>query len=331
MDKYEFDEKYAGLEADYFPEERRQRRKGKKRSRQEVIEEIRPDGEDVRYEVDIDETTFDPSYMRDKKEDYQERLWLIENLQEFYDEEYIIDVTHHVKGGKEASVFCCVAHPTLETPYVAAKLYRPAIFRSLKNDAQYRAGRFAGRDEGVSAEMLLDARTSKAMRGRTKFGRELLIGTWIGHEYEMLQKLYDAGVNLPEPIGFKNHAILMEYMGEGHIAAPPLHYIRLEKEEAQPFFNQIMNDVVTMLAHDCIHGDLSAYNILYWEGEVKIIDFPQAVNPWYNPDALTILQRDITRVCQYFARYKVVDATGNRPDPVAITMDLWERYMANEL
>jgi RIO kinase 1 len=76
-----------------------------------------------------------------------------------------------------------------------------------------------------------------------------------------------------------------------------------------------------MLQHDLIHGDLSAYNILYWAGEITIIDFPQATNSLTNHNAYTILERDIARVCEYFAQQ------GVQSEPGAITDDLWHRYV----
>ena len=75
-----------------------------------------------------------------------------------------------------------------------------------------------------------------------------------------------------------------------------------------------------MLQHGLIHGDLSAYNILYWEGEVTLIDFPQVTEVHSNRNARFILERDVKRVCQYFARQ------GVSHDAAAIADDLWERY-----
>jgi RIO kinase 1 len=56
---------------------------------------------------------------------------------------------------------------------------------------------------------------------------------------------------------------------------------------------------------DLIHGDLSAYNILYWDGRITLIDFPQVTSRESNRSAEFILRRDITRVCDYFAGYGV--------------------------
>jgi RIO kinase 1 len=77
-----------------------------------------------------------------------------------------------------------------------------------------------------------------------------------------------------------------------------------------------------MLRHGLIHGDLSAYNILYWEGEIVLIDFPQVTDSARNGNAQFILQRDIERVCEYFEQY------GVRTHPRGIFRQLWQTYAA---
>ena len=61
------------------------------------------------------------------------------------------------------------------------------------------------------------------------------------------------------------------------------------ESKAKFLFDRMIHNVDLMLANKCIHGDLSAYNILYWEGEVLIIDFPQAVNPKNNRSSFEYL------------------------------------------
>jgi len=74
------------------------------------------------------------------------------------------------------------------------------------------------------------------------------------------------------------------------------------------------------LAHDRIHGDLSLFNVLYWDGKAIVIDFPQAVNPWDNPDSFFLLERDIRNLVTWFEDYGVA------ADPVRIAQDLWFRF-----
>jgi len=114
----------------------------------------------------------------------------------------------------------------------------------------------------------------------------------------------------------------MSYIGDGQQAAAALNEIDLTSDEAASLFAEVLRNIELMLQNNLIHGDLSAYNILYQSGEITLIDFPQVVNGDTNPRARFILQRDIQRVCEYFARQ------GVRNNPAAIFNDLWARYLA---
>ncbi|HLT85764.1 MAG TPA: hypothetical protein VKZ83_16135 [Phototrophicaceae bacterium] len=48
--------------------------------------------------------------------------WLLESLRSFYEQHLITDVLANVKGGKEASVYCCAAAPTTGAAYATAAL-----------------------------------------------------------------------------------------------------------------------------------------------------------------------------------------------------------------
>jgi RIO kinase 1 len=116
----------------------------------------------------------------------------------------------------------------------------------------------------------------------------------------------------------------MAYIGDEQMAAPPLSQIALERDEAILAFREVMRNVELLLANGRIHGDLSAYNILYWDEQPILIDFPQVVDSEANPDAFTIFERDIRRVCDYFARQ------GVPCDAAFITNDLWEHYVLDD-
>jgi RIO kinase 1 len=248
---------------------------------------------------------------------FHERDWILNYLGPFYHNHQITDVLRRVQGGKEANVYCCAAHPSTGLELVAAKVYRPRMFRNLRNDARYRAGRAVLDGDGI---VVHDDRLLRAVRKKTAFGRELAHTSWLAHEFQTLQLLYEAGAAVPRPLEQSENTILMAYLGEELTPAPTLHQVRLAPDQVWPLFQRLMENVELMMAHNRVHGDLSAFNVLYWEGEFWIIDFPQAIDPWVNPDAAQILQRDITRLCDYFARY------GIRSDPLALADDLWERY-----
>jgi RIO kinase 1 len=68
---------------------------------------------------------------------------------------------------------------------------------------------------------------------------------------------------VPRPLAQVGNAVLMEYVGDAHAPAPRLSELALAPGEAQPRFECLMHNVELFLACDRIHGDLSAYNILY--------------------------------------------------------------------
>jgi len=262
---------------------------------------------------------FHPSY-KASHHDHGEMQWIIGALSGFYDDRLINDVLRAVKGGKEASVYCCAAHPATGVELIAGKIYRPRMFRSLKNDALYRENREIVGREGKTITAR-DHRARRAIAQMTRFGASLRIGSWIASEYETLTMLHSAGCDIPRPFALGENAILMEYLGDEDAPAPTLNDVALDRSEAQPLFDRVMRNVELMLFNHRVHADLSAYNILYWDGAISLIDFPQAVDPRLNRHAETLLARDVKRVCQYFNRY------GVRADPFALTRDLWSRYM----
>ncbi len=249
----------------------------------------------------------------------EERAYIEDNLRPFFDAKVIVDVTRRVKGGKEANVYCCAAHPATGLDLVAAKLYRPRQFRSLKNDSQYRQGR-ALLDAHGNAIDPRDWRLMKAVAGKSRKGLQTQQTSWLEYEYQMLQRLHAAGADVPRPVRHGGHTLLMEYIGDESMPAPTLIDVALGQAEAARLFERLIHNIGLLLAAGWVHGDLSAYNVLYWDGEITLIDFPQVVDVQANPDARAIFGRDVERVCGYFARY------GVRGDARALARDLWRRH-----
>lgn len=259
------------------------------------------------------ETTYQPSK--------HEAQWLLQSLQPFYYQDLITDVEAVVKGGKEASVYRCTAHETLNDRWVAAKVYRPRIFRQLRNDKIYREGRTALSMDGKEINAK-DWRTLKAMNKGSGYGQVMSHTSWLMYEHKTLHTLHEAGAAVPKPVAVAENALLMSYLGSETLPAPTLSEVRLAQDEVEPILIEVMRNIDLMLQHGFVHGDLSAYNILYWEGEITLIDFPQIVDIQSNPHAQKILKRDIQRVCDYFQGY------GMHLDSVAIAEKLWHAYGA---
>jgi RIO kinase 1 len=259
-----------------------------------------------------------------------ERQWIMDSLGGFYEDRWIDDVLQLVKGGKEATVYQCAAHPSASLggpagrrggaeaeEFIAAKVYRPRMFRNLKKDFIYREGRANLDSDG---NVIKNHGMQNAMRKRSDYGLELLHTSWIEHEYATLRRLHQAGADVPTPYASANNAILMGFVGSEEMAAPTLNSIRLGRDEARQLFQRVLRNIEIMLANERVHADLSAYNILYWQGQITLIDFPQAISPHQNPDAYAIFTRDVQRICEYFA------LQGVRSQPRRLAAELWSSY-----
>jgi RIO kinase 1 len=246
-----------------------------------------------------------------------EEVWLLSSLEPLFHHRWFDDVLRMIKGGKEASVYLCAGNQTTGEDFVAAKVYRPRRFRNLRNDWLYREGR-ADLDE--TGHSIQDDGMLHAIRKRTRLGRELLHTSWLEYEFQTLRKLHEAGADVPKPFVSDSNTILMSYYGDDVMGAPTLNEVNLPAAEARGLFDRVVHNIDRMLSLGCIHGDLSAYNILYWEGEIAIIDFPQVISPDQNRSAFPIFERDVARICEYFQRQ------GVRNNPRKLAADLWASH-----
>ncbi len=252
-----------------------------------------------------------------------ERNWIRTHLAPFYVKELIVDVVQRVKAGKEATVYICTGHPSSERPVVAAKLYRESSLRGAKNTAEYEEGRAALAEDGGERDFKTrrGSRHSGEAGGRKPArGVAATQSSWLMHEFRLLQQLHAAGGDVPEPIEHAEQALLMEFIGDGMQAAPTLSDITLLAGEAKPLFERVVFNIELLLGMGWVHGDLSAYNILYHQGRVVLIDFPQVVNCKTNPKARAIFERDVERVAQCFS----ID---ERIDHARLARQLWEKYV----
>jgi RIO kinase 1 len=241
-------------------------------------------------------------------------MFATSELDTLFGDGWITEVLHQVKSGKEATVYCCRAHQRTGRELLAAKIYRERRHRDFANDAIYQEGRVIG-----------NKRDRRAVRKKTSYGHEVQAAMWTGHEFQTLQVLHAAGAAVPRPYAMLESAILMDYVGDVDDPAPHLQRVDLEADEARRLFSQVLRNIELWLSCGYVHGDLSAFNILYWEGEITVIDFPQAVDPRANRNAEALLRRDVENVCRYFSRY------GLRVDPDRFSAQLWRRYLNGEL
>lgn len=222
---------------------------------------------------------------------------------------YVTSVEGRVNDGKEATVYLCRGRPdVVEAEYLAAKIYRARKFRAFATESRYR-----------NPDKMRDRRLAKAIKGRSRVGLQASRHLWIDREWQALNALFDAGASVPKPYARCEDGVLMEFIGRDGVRAPALAELRLPRETAQTAFERLLVDVQILLDCGLVHGDLSAFNVLYENDTPRLIDLPQAVEIDETPDAWTLFHRDIENLCRYAAK------CGVEVDALDVALRLWSR------
>jgi RIO kinase 1 len=199
-----------------------------------------------------------------------------------------------LKSGKEADVHVIERRHGGALNVLAAKRYRKFEERLFRNDARYRAARRTG-----------ESRLDKAIAKGNKAGMAFRARLWVAAEFDALCRLWSAGVAVPYPVQKLGNELVVEFIGVPERAAPQLVHAGLDSTALRDAWPQLVGAMHAMVRCGVVHGDLSPYNILWDEGRLMIIDFPQAVDPVAHPEGLCLLERDVTNVTDWFGRHGV--------------------------
>ncbi len=235
-----------------------------------------------------------------------------EVLASFGGQGLITEVLGIIGDGKEATVYCCAAHPKTGVELLAAKVYRAQKFRAFSGVSRYARERTP-----------LGTRGRRAVRNRTRTGRRIAHGEWVHWEWETLEELCDAGASVPEPLAVSEDAILMEYLGDRDGPAPKLCHTRLGPEQMRGVGETLARDIEILLDCNRVHADLSAYNVLWWDDRAWMIDVPQSIDARTHPEAFALLCRDLENVADYLRAADI--------EPARLGRELWSRFVRHEL
>ena len=232
-------------------------------------------------------------------------------LQPLIDDGVIDEVVRSLKSGKEATVYMVRSGSQLR----CAKIYRDMAQRSFQRRAQYQEGR-----------KVRGSREGRAMSRNTRFGRREREHEWKNTEVDALYRLDAAGVRVPRPFGYFNDVLIMELITDplGN-PAPRLSEVELTPGVALDHHEFLMRQIVRMLAHGLIHGDLSEFNVLLAPQGPVIIDFPQVVNAASNNDAFAMLERDVNNIRSTLGRF------APQLLQTEFALEMWSLYEQGEL
>lgn len=203
-----------------------------------------------------------------------------------------------VKSGKEADLHLIEravpgAPPGTagQSVLLAAKRYRGVEHSDFHRSEVYTEGRGTRRSRDVRA----------IAKGST-FGRAIARVQWANTEFEALSRLWRLGASVPYPVQVHETEVLMEFIGDGQVAAPRLAQVRATPDELRDLFQQVVTFMRTLARDGLTHGDLSPYNLLVHHGRVVAIDLPQVVDVIANPSGFDLLHRDCVNLCTWFTR-----------------------------
>ncbi|PNH03150.1 Serine/threonine-protein kinase RIO1 [Tetrabaena socialis] len=185
-----------------------------------------------------------------------------------------------ISTGKEANVYHASSPDGKD---LAIKIYKTSILV------------FKDRDRYVSGDF-------RFRNGYCRSNPRKMVKMWAEKEMRNLMRLHTAGINSPLPVQLRMHVLVMEFIGEGGVAAPRLRDAGLPPPRLRTAYRELLL-VMRQLYQKCrlVHADLSEYNILYHKGELYIIDVSQSVD-LDHPKALDFLREDCKHVNDYFRR-----------------------------
>jgi RIO kinase 2 len=124
-------------------------------------------------------------------------------------------------------------------------------------------------------------------------------------EYDILTHLKDSSNSFPNPLYRSFHCIVMDA-----IYGNRLSDIENLNDPAL-VLEKIIDSITIAYRNGYINGDLNEYNILIEDGNVFILDWPQAVKvDAINAD--TVLTRDVKNILKYFSKKFNVEKNPNK-------------------
>lgn len=186
-----------------------------------------------------------------------------------------------ISTGKEANVYH--ANAASDDMECAVKVFKTAILV------------FKDRDRYVSGEF-------RFRHGYCKSNPRKMVKLWAEKEMRNLKRLHSKGIRCPLPLMLKSHILIMQFIGTNGWPAPRLKDAVLSRKKCRETYLDCIKMMRRMyqLCH-LVHGDLSEYNILYYNGEIYFIDVSQSVE-FEHPCASEFLRKDCRNITEFYRK-----------------------------
>lgn len=234
-----------------------------------------------------------------------------------------------LKTGKEADAFLVeralpeehLTGAPGEAVLMVAKRYRSPEHSTFHRSNAYTEGR-----------RTKDSREGRAIAKGSAFGKQVAASQWARTEFDVLGRLWSAGLPVPYPVQIMGTELLMEFIGtddeRGAIAAPRLQETSPDAATITRWAELLRGAVIDLAQLGLVHGDLSPYNILadsrMAEPDPVIIDVPQVLDLIANPNGSDFLRRDCTNVCTWLRAHGAPDALTDSEEWFAAAWRGWE-------
>lgn len=197
-------------------------------------------------------------------------------IYEMFKKDLIKSVEYPIASGKESNVFLCT---TSGGEIVVLKVFRTA---------------------NATFDAYLPYLEGDRRFTRIKPDRRGIIYAWCLKEFKNLQRLKEANIRAPVPIGFHKNMLVMSEITLNNQPAPTLKRVRMPAEDLEAIWKEVLGFMVTMYRKaELIHADLSEYNILISDDGPVIIDVGQSVLTTH-PMAKAYLERDVENMVRFF-------------------------------
>jgi len=198
-----------------------------------------------------------------------------------------------ISTGKEANVYYAAPGEHADEQTVkngegyAIKVYKTSILV------------FKDRDRYVSGEY-------RFKTGYSKHNPRKMVRVWAEKEMRNLKRLENIGIPCPRAILLRQHVLVMTFIGKDGWPAPRLKDVDLKPSKLKELYMDIIRLMRRMYQEaKLVHADLSEYNMLYFKGQVYIIDVSQSVEHDH-PHALEFLRKDCSNIRDFFRKKGLV-------------------------